>query len=88
MRVLRGHRGNILCLLSLGHLLISGARDNTIRYGLGTLCCDYMGGQHNQAGGWVILSCCEYGGTIQSGTRWVLCAAEILSRALMRDIFT
>lgn len=30
--VLRGHRGSVLCLLGLGpNLLLSGARDNTIR---------------------------------------------------------
>ena len=33
VRVLRGHRGSVLCLLSLGHLLLSGARDNAIRRG-------------------------------------------------------
>jgi hypothetical protein len=32
VRVLRGHRGSVLCLLSLGHLLLSGARDNAIRW--------------------------------------------------------
>lgn len=31
VNILRGHRGSVLCLLALGHLLISGARDNTIR---------------------------------------------------------
>jgi WD40 repeat protein len=34
MRVLRGHRGSVLCLLAVGNLLLSGARDNAIRYGL------------------------------------------------------
>ncbi len=30
--VLRGHRGSVLCVLGLGGgLLLSGARDNTIR---------------------------------------------------------
>ncbi len=33
VRILRGHRGSVLCLLALGGLLISGARDNTIRCG-------------------------------------------------------
>lgn len=32
VRVLRGHRGSILCLLAIGNLLLSGARDNVIRY--------------------------------------------------------
>lgn len=36
VNILRGHRGSVLCLLALGHLLISGARDNTIRWGIGT----------------------------------------------------
>lgn len=31
VRVLRGHRGSILCLLVMGNYLLSGARDNTIR---------------------------------------------------------
>lgn len=31
VRVLRGHRGACLCLLAVGNLLLSGARDNTIR---------------------------------------------------------
>lgn len=31
VRVLRGHRGSILCLLAVGNMLLSGARDNTIR---------------------------------------------------------
>ncbi|KAG1669406.1 hypothetical protein FOA52_004057 [Chlamydomonas sp. UWO 241] len=40
-RVLRGHRGAILCLVSVGNLLVSGARDNTIRVwdmGMDMLC--------------------------------------------------
>jgi hypothetical protein len=32
VRVLRGHRGSVLCLLAVGHLLLSGARDNAIRW--------------------------------------------------------
>jgi hypothetical protein len=32
LRVLRGHRGAVLCLVALGNLLLSGARDNAIRY--------------------------------------------------------
>lgn len=32
VRVLRGHRGSVLCLLAVGNVLLSGARDNTIRY--------------------------------------------------------
>lgn len=31
-RTLRGHRGSVLCLLAVGSLLVSGARDNTIRW--------------------------------------------------------
>jgi hypothetical protein len=31
VRVLRGHRGSVLCLLSVGTVLLSGARDNMIR---------------------------------------------------------
>jgi hypothetical protein len=31
VRVLRGHRGSVLCLLAVGHFLLSGARDNAIR---------------------------------------------------------
>jgi WD40 repeat protein len=31
VRVLRGHRGSVLCLLAVGNLLLSGARDNLIR---------------------------------------------------------
>jgi WD40 repeat protein len=31
VRVLRGHRGSVLCLLAVGHVLLSGSRDNTIR---------------------------------------------------------
>lgn len=30
-RVLRGHRGSVLTLCSLGGLLLSGGRDNVIR---------------------------------------------------------
>ena len=36
--VLRGHRGSILCLLAIDKLLLSGARDNTIRWGGGGVC--------------------------------------------------
>lgn len=35
VRVLRGHRGSVLCLLAVGNVLLSGARDNTIRCGRG-----------------------------------------------------
>lgn len=31
VRVLRGHRGSVLTLLAVGSVLLSGARDNTIR---------------------------------------------------------
>ena len=31
VRVLRGHRGSVLCLLAVGSMLLSGSRDNTIR---------------------------------------------------------
>lgn len=31
VRVLRGHRGSVLTLLAVGHVLLSGSRDNTIR---------------------------------------------------------
>lgn len=31
VRVLRGHRGSILCLLAVNNMLLSGSRDNTIR---------------------------------------------------------
>jgi WD40 repeat protein len=33
VRVLRGHRGSVLCLLAVGNMLLSGSRDNTIRCG-------------------------------------------------------
>jgi WD40 repeat protein len=32
VRVLRGHRGSVLCLLAVGNMLLSGSRDNTIRW--------------------------------------------------------
>ena len=32
VRVLRGHRGSVLTLLAVGSVLLSGSRDNTIRY--------------------------------------------------------
>lgn len=32
VRVLRGHRGSVLTLLAVGNVLLSGSRDNTIRY--------------------------------------------------------
>lgn len=38
VRVLRGHRGSVLCLLALGPLLLSGARDNAIRCVTGRPC--------------------------------------------------
>jgi len=38
VRVLRGHRGSVLCLLAVGNVLLSGARDNTIRWGLHEHC--------------------------------------------------
>jgi hypothetical protein len=38
LRVLRGHRGAVLCLVALGNLLLSGARDNAIRW----VCCSSM----------------------------------------------
>ncbi len=31
VRTLRGHRGSVLCLHTIENLLVSGARDNTIR---------------------------------------------------------
>jgi WD40 repeat protein len=31
-RVLRGHRGSVLSLLAVGNVLLSGSRDNTIRW--------------------------------------------------------
>jgi hypothetical protein len=34
VRVLRGHRGSVLTLLAVGSVLLSGSRDNTIRYAI------------------------------------------------------
>ncbi|KAF5825754.1 hypothetical protein DUNSADRAFT_7173, partial [Dunaliella salina] len=33
VRTLRGHRGSVLCLVSIGSILVSSGRDNTIRCG-------------------------------------------------------
>lgn len=48
VRVLRGHRGSVLCLLAVGNMLLSGSRDNTIRW-----VCVVFPGPHL---GWVMPS--------------------------------
>jgi hypothetical protein len=51
VRVLRGHRGSVLTLLAVGNVLLSGARDNTIRCACGEGVFEHWG-QHRIVSSW------------------------------------